>query len=309
MTDLSRKFAANSVEPRRPSLAIVVTNHNRWDLIERFLSQCNVHDSGNFDRLLIYDDCSTVQHALSLPPKCILHAGSPNLGLTRSLNRALAMLSEEIIIIFDSDAFPLLPFCRDISGMFTSDESLGLVAFQTIGAANQPTESFSTEPNVWSLVLGQAIYAKFENWLADKSGRVSVFTCAMAVRKAAFQDVGGFDEAFDWLDLDHDLSMRINRSKWKTAICRGHRVFHEGGGSDQQTRHRVLRHYKNRWYLLRKFGRIPLPRLVKLIILARLHVEFLILAALGKTLIKDASERQEKILCRKQLIALCKSTY
>jgi GT2 family glycosyltransferase len=131
----------------------------------------------------------------------------------------------------------------------------------------------------------------------------------MAVRKAAFLELNGFDENYDFLDIDNDFSLRINRSHWKIAVAAGPRIVHEGGGSPQLTRHRVLRFYKSRWYLLRKFHRLPMKKLVKMLILLRLCAEYLILLSLGPLFIKDKAVREDKIQGRRELIEFCIGNY
>jgi GT2 family glycosyltransferase len=131
----------------------------------------------------------------------------------------------------------------------------------------------------------------------------------MAVRKTAFQELNGFDENFDWLDLDHDFSMRMNRSHWKVAVAPGPRAFHEGSGTPQLTRNRLLRFYKTRWYLLGKFNRIPAKKLIKVLILGRLCAEYLILLGLGPLLFRNKAVREDKVQGRRELLSFCLRNY
>jgi GT2 family glycosyltransferase len=289
----------------KSSIAILITNYNTWNLTQHCARQCYLQDDGKFNSLLVYDDCSTTEFTETFPEGTRIHMGTPNVGLIKALNRAFSLVSEDIVVLFDSDAYPTTPFCEDVAAMFERDTSLGLLALRTVGNRGNPTESYTTEPNFWSLLLGQKLYAKVEKYLADRSGRISVFTCAMAVRRQAFLELNGFDEAFDWLDLDHDFSMRVNRSAWKIAIAPGPRVFHEGGGTPQLTRNRVLRFYQNRWYLLKKFDRLPMERLIKGLILFRLRVEYLFLKLFGAIFISDEAIRADKLSGREQLIEFC----
>lgn len=304
---LTRELNDNNMPT--PSIAVLMTNYNTWDLAQKCAEHCYIHDKGNFDSLLVYDDCSQIELSGSFPEGTRVYRGSPNVGLTKALNIAFRMISEDIVVLFDSDAYPTTPFCNDVANMFAKDPTLGVVAFRTIGKNGTPTESYSTEPNVWSLLLGQAFYAKTEKLFKDKSGRISVFTCAMAVRQAAFAELNGFDENFDWLDLDHDFSMRMNRSRWKIAIAEQPRIFHEGGGTPQLTRNRVLRFYKTRWYLLKKFNRLPGKRLLRTLILFRLRVEYRLLWLFGPILIQDRVRRHDKLQGRLELIQFCSSYY
>jgi GT2 family glycosyltransferase len=283
-------------------VAVVITNYNSWALAQKCAQHCLDYDAGSISTLLVYDDCSASAPPAGFPREAKVFRSPQNRGLTKSLNAAIRMTREEIVVVFDADAYPTTPFCKAVTEMFANDSRLGIVALRTIGSSGQGTESYTSEPNFWSILLGLGLYAKTEKWLRDRSGRLSVFTCAMAVRRRAFEEIGGFDEEFDWLDLDHDFSMRMNRSGWGIAVCPDPRIFHEGGGSPQLTRHRVLRYHKNRWYLLRKFNRIPAPAFVKFLIGLRLRIEYSILVLFGRLLIRDPRTREDKILGRKDLI-------
>src|SRR5688572_13150619 len=74
-------------------------------------------------------------------------------------------------------------------------------------------------------------------------------------------------------DLDHDLSMRLRRAGYRLTVADDLVAFHEGGGTPQRTGDRVARHYRNRWLLLRKHGKIRHPRLVRLLVAGRLSAE------------------------------------
>jgi GT2 family glycosyltransferase len=292
-----------------PSIGILVTNFNTWEITRRCVEACFAQDRGNFDQILVYDDRSTAPMNVSFPEGTGIFFADNNLGLTKSLNVAFRQMRTDIVVLFDSDSYPVTPFCDAIRAEFSSAATLGLLGLKTVGEHGQPTESFTTEPNQWSLLLGQALYAKYEKYLSDKSGKHSIFTCAMAVRATAFSQLGGFDENFDWLDLDHDFSMRMNRSNWTVRIQPTVLVFHKGGGTPQLTRKRVLRFYKNRWYLLRKFNRLPIPTLAKAVIVFRLWLEYAAFALLGPTLVKNKEVLQDKTEGRKEILRFCLEHY
>ena len=295
--------------PPKFSVSVLITNYNTWQLSLLSAQKCVEVDGDNLEEILVYDDGSTVPQTEEFPSRVRLYRASENLGLTKALNCAFRMPESDVIVLFDSDAYPLAPFVEELRRMFAADEHLGLVAFPTVGRKGQRTESYTTEPNLWSLLLGQALFARLEKLLADRSGRISVFTCAMAIRRKTFEAVGGFDPNFDWLDLDHDLSMKVNRSEWTIVVGKKLKAFHEGGGTPQLTSKRVLRFYKTRWYLLRKFGKVPAPWLVKALILLRLRVELTVLQLLGRRFYADAATHEDKLKGRRDLIEYCRENY
>jgi GT2 family glycosyltransferase len=262
-----------------PSIAVVVTNYETWELTRRCLEA--VARLGGADEVVVVDDSSEAPTPPELDGLARVLVNPTNLGLVRSLNRGVEACAADVVVLFDSDAYPLAEFAGPLAAAFAADQRLAAVAFTTEGFGGRPTASAEEEPDVLGLVLGQRLDALRRRLRSRRPAgeRFSVFTCAMAVRREAFVAVGGFDEEFDWLDLDHDLSMRLRRAGWRLAVHPALRAFHEGGGAPQRTGERVARHHRNRWLLLRKHGKLKHPRLVRSLIAARLSLELGALAA------------------------------
>ena len=164
------------------------------------------------------------------------------------------------------------------------------------------------EPTKWSLILGQALYARVPHRAITPANVCAIAGC-MATRIKAYRNVGGIDENFDMLDLDLDYSMRLRRNNWKVVADPSIKVFHVGGGTPQLQRHRLLRFYKCRWYLLRKHGRIRNPALARTVILMRLRFDVLILKLFGPYLFPNPEILADKVIGRQNLIAYCRDNY
>ncbi len=195
-----------------------------------------------------------------------------------------------------------MPFASRVRERFAADPRLAILGFATVDERGLPAGSCEEEPDVWSLLLGQRLHAVYERFRRRSQRNLCVFTCAMALRRAAFDDLGGFDEGFDWLDLDLDLCMRAHRAGWRVAHEPGLVAFHKGSGSPQKVSQRVLRFYKNRWRLLRKFGKIRRPGLARALILGRLGVELLALRLLGPLLRRDPEALSDKLAGRRRVL-------
>ena len=291
------------------SISVLITSYNTWKLSRECAAKCVEVDGERLKQVLVYDDCSPQSQTVDFPPEVTVYRAPQNTGLCRALNRAYAMVDADVVVQYDADAYPLVAFAEELRARFAADPKLGLVGFRTTGSRGQVTESFMKEPNLWGLLLGQALFARLEPWLGDRSGRVNVTMCAMGVRKAAFDAIGGFDEGLEFLDIDHDFSMRMNRAGWKVVVSDSLSAFHEGGGTKTGGSRRLLLFYKARWYLLRKFGKVPAPRLVKALILLRLRVELTVLQLLGRRLYADAATREDKLKGRRDLIEYCRENY
>jgi GT2 family glycosyltransferase len=264
----------------QPSIGVVVTNYNTWPLTCRCLDA--VIECGGADRIVVVDDASSSRPAKPLASSVELLINAGNQGLCHSLNRGVGECDTDIVVIFDSDAYPLKEFADALRAAFATDPKVAMVGFATVGTGGVPTASSEEEPDLLGLVLGQRLDAVWRR-LRGRSSReeISIFTCAMAVRREAFLAAGGFDEEFDWLDLDHDLSMRLRRAGLRLTLDPNLLAFHEGGGAPQRTAARVARHHRNRWLLLRKHGKIRHPRLAGCFVAARLLLEIGLLAPLS----------------------------
>ncbi|HYO15548.1 MAG TPA: glycosyltransferase [Thermoanaerobaculia bacterium] len=291
------------------TLGVVVTNYNTRDLTGRCLEKILAYREG-IDRILVVDDASPEGPPVPPDPAVEVRVNPANLGLVRSLNLAIRALGTDVAVLFDSDAYPLNEFPQRVRQLFGDDPDLGIAGFATVDEDGRPTGSTEAEPDAASLVLGQRLHALWTRLLPGSGdGLGSVYTCAMAVRTRAFEELGGFDEAFDWLDLDHDLCMRANRSRWRVAHAPEIVAFHRGSGTPQAVRHRVQRFYKNRWLLLRKFGKIRHPRLVRSLVLARLGAEYAALRLLGRAVARDPEALRDKLEGRRAVIRYCLRNY
>ena len=288
----------NPPPPR--TVGVVITNYETWDLTRRCLDKV-LASAGELRDVLVVDDHSSApvpDGLFETDGRVRLHVNPRNLGLVRSLNLGIREVDADVVVLFDSDAWPLTGFAGPVLGRFAADPRLGILGFATVDAHGNPTGSSEPEPGVASLVLGQRLHARLGRFL-DRGAPLCVFTCAMAVRKSAFEALGGFDEDLDWLDLDLDLCMRARRAGWGVEAAPEIVAFHQGSGAPQATSQRVLRFHKARWLLLRKSGKIRRPRLVRALVLARLRLEILLLRLAGSRLFRRPGDLEDKLAGRR----------
>jgi len=279
------------------SVGIVITNCNTEQKMRHCVKQCDLLEPILDDFVVIDDASAEIPDPGSKRVRLLRNPS--NLGLVGSLNRGITECRSDLVVVFDSDAYPLAPFVQEIRRTFTEDAALAMAAFPTFNSRGTRSESTLPEPGMLSILLGQKIYAKIARMKPRKP--LCVFTCAMVVRKTDFIAAGGFDPQFDWLDLDLDLSMVFTRREKRLILLQGLQAFHEGGGSPQTTSTRVLRFYLNRWKLLKKHDLLPLAPLVKAAILARLCAEWLLLLIAGRMLFPREISREK---CRGRMMVI-----
>jgi GT2 family glycosyltransferase len=312
----SNQFQTASSVPKDASLAVVVLNYNTWELALNCLNKALELEGDEIAEYVLFDDGSTLGKPDDIPvdPRITIVHGGANRGFSGALNEAFKHVAAEIIVLFDSDALPLRRFSAIIRNRFFSNHRLGVLGFHGLRRDGGPSETFFPSPGQWSLILGQSFHAALLRFrgpdaIHPKGRHLCVITGCMATRRTAYQEVGGFDENYDFLDVDVDYCVRMSEINWQVSTDSSLLAFHEGGGTTQAQRTRVLRFYKNRWYFLRKNKLINHPKLAKMLILSRLAGELLVIKWLGKFVFQSQIVRADKLLGRSELIRFCASNY
>lgn len=291
------------------SVGVLVTNYDSWDLalscVDATLKLCG----DRLDKIVLLDDCSPTN-----PPDVPQNGfeiirNETNLGFAKTLNKGFAVLDTDVVIHFDADACPLNDFLETVVAEFTQYPSLAVLGFRAVDENNASMPSYDKEPNAFSLLLGQQLYARSQAFWERNERRICAWMCGIAIRRTAFDELGGFDEQFDLLDLDLEFGMRVNRSLWRTKISQELVIFHKGGGTPMLLSNRLLKFYRNRWILLRKHHKITQPRIAKNVILTRLRLEYLLLSVAGVILYPNTEIRQDKLSGRKRIISHCQQSY
>lgn len=285
-------------------ISLIITNYKTWDLTERCVKSVDKTDSTKqITEIIIVDDNSEEpipDHLLNNTLVKIIINGQ-NKGYAKSVNIGFDHAINDICLLLDSDAYLISPISQIIND-FDKQSDLGVLGFNLVDENNIPTGRGEKETDVWSIILGQKTHSIFEKYLNKNKDLITLYSCAIAIRKQAFKEVRGFDEEFDFTDADQDFCMKINRTKWTIGINEKIKIYHNGGGSPQKTSKRVFRFYKNRFMLLKKHNLIKSLFIVKTITSIRLFIELLLLSILGrfkfqKEIWKDKLKSRKEVLC------------
>ena len=283
------------------TVGLLITNYNTWTLTSQCIENCIKYADDTIDQFVVVDDCSTEPFGNQFPEVTVIKH-KENKGLVKSLNTGLAALHTDLIIIFDSDAWPLEPFIKKTKAYFSEHTKTGVAAYDTQRLDGTPAVSYEAEPDAMSLVLGQQLHARYVKLFQGRPKKITVYTCAMIIRKRVAEEIGGFDETYDWLDLDHDICMSAMQKGWKIGIVPV-KAIHKGSGTPQKVSRRVIRSYQNRMKLLKKFGKYPAVPLLNSLVIGRLTIEWLFLQSVGR--LKYSKEKfEDKIASRNALLGM-----
>lgn len=288
------------------SVSVLITNYNTWSDAERCARSAVEHSGNALDTVLIVDDCSDSTGPDELPAPIQVLRNETNQGYVCSVNIGMAQLDTDLVILLDSDAEPLMDVVPGVQEAFRSNADLGALSLHLVDREGNPTGAVSPEPTVRQYVLGQKLGALVRR-VTDTNAtpppeRMCIHSCGIVIRRAAFEDIGGFDEGFDFLDADTDFSMRLRQAGWKLAKSDDLVAYHEGGGSPQSTAKRVVRHHQNRWRLLKKHEKLQHPTITKLLLFLRHLLEYGVLRVAGDSVASDPAVREDKLTGRRQLL-------
>jgi glycosyltransferase involved in cell wall biosynthesis len=282
-------------------VSIVIPVYGQWHLAKRNIDALLRHDCQYIAEIIVVDDCSPEKNPYQFDEELVrVISNNENKGYTSTVNNGLKKAASDIIVLLDSDAYPISPFIQKMLGMYAADLSLGCVGFGTVDDNGKETGSYIYEPALLGLIVGQQLEMRLG---LRKNKNILPFSCSVSFRKSCLEELGYFNEQiFPVLDADLDISMLIHRSKWKLIYTKEIILSHQGGNSYKVNSKRVILFHESRWKLLKKYDLVPFPALAKLFIKTRIGFEvaaFKLLSAFSKS---SSDKYTEKIKGRKTLL-------
>ncbi|MCS3827482.1 hypothetical protein GGP85_002952 [Salinibacter ruber] len=283
------------------SISVLITNYNAWPDAATSARAVMEHCGEEVSRILIMDDASD-NDPPSLPDEVEVKRHRTNQGFPATLNDGFDELKEDVVVHFDADGHPLMNFVPPVVEAFSHNEQLGALGFHMVDYDGNPTGSYTaaSEISVLRFLLGQRLSQVLNS--NSQEDLLLPNACGTAVRREAFCSVGGFDEAFELLNLDLDFFLRLDREGWDVEYAPKILAYHEGGGTPQTTATRVIRYHRDRWHLLLKHADIRQPAVERIILGIRHSIEYIILSMFGNLIVGTKEEKREKIKGRNKLI-------
>jgi len=175
-----------------------------------------------------------------------------NFGPADARNHAVARATGDILVFLDDDSRLADPQALQLVLDTFADETIGCLAFLIRNAFTQ--EIVPKE------------YPGYSTAQWEQAHDVSYFIGAgVAVRRQAFLDVGGFDDALYHGEEEIDLSIRLVNAGWRIRYVPEILVFHRKSPKGRDTLCLSYRLVRNRGYLAVKY--MPFPYLLSHLVL------------------------------------------
>lgn len=229
-------------------ISILVVNHNGADVLPETLRRL-AEQQRDFHEIVLADNASTdgsADAAQSLAEELGLTLRrldlGENLGFGAANNRAAEAARGDQLLLLNSDAWPEPGSLPALAAALDEDPGLGLATPVLRYPAGGPQFHWAPTTGVVGEAL-QLLRNRFESnhWAhaLEFPGRGWYTAACVLVCRAAFEDVGGFDEGYFLYFEDVDFCLRLRRAGWRLRTVPGTVAFHAKGGSQDTERDRA----------------------------------------------------------------------
>lgn len=273
----------------------VVVNRNTSSLLEDCLESIRKQDYPGRITVWVVDNASSddsVRMVLDRFPEANLFWNRANTGYAAACNRGAQMSGEPCLLIMNADTVLSPGTISTLARFLEENPSCGAVGPRVLNTDGTLQYSCREFPSLagafmhafFGLFLPDNRYSRDylkKDWDHCSCREVDWVSGAfMAVRRQAFQQVGGFDEGYHMYVEDVDLCWRLREAGWTVDYVSGGDVVHHIGQSCRLASTRMTFHH-HRSMLRFHFRTYRGP--------ARLPVSALVAAGLGARLVLIAA--------------------
>jgi GT2 family glycosyltransferase len=223
-----------------PDLAAVVVTYNGLPYVERTLESVAGLET------VVVDHCST-DGTLDVvrerfPDVRVVE--QENLGLAAGWNRGIRETSAPYVLVLNADAWLVGDAAEQLVRFAEEHERAGYVGPKLLNPDGTLQPSVRSFPTPWRLATeylflrklaprSRALNAFYGAGFAHDEARVVDFTKAAAflLRRAAFDEIGPFDEEFFLFSEETDWCYRLREAGWEAYFDPAAETVHVGGAS------------------------------------------------------------------------------
>jgi hypothetical protein len=187
-------------------------------------------------------------------PRVVLHANAQNPGYGAAANQAIARCDAPYVLLINSDTLLEPDTLQVLNTYLEQHPRAGIVGPRLCNADHTLQASCYPFPTPLNILLEESTLGRLIRYipgLRERYVRTSAHTedrvvpwvlgAVLAIRREAFDAVGGFDESFFMYYEEVDLSYRLSAAGWETHFTPSTTVVHIGGASTSQRRAEMAR--------------------------------------------------------------------
>ena len=233
-------------------VAAVVVSYNVADLLVRCVESLR---ADGISRVVVVDNASSdgsVEAVRRAEAAVEVIALDRNLGYGGGVNRGVASTAEPYVLVLNCDVEVEPGSTKVLLEALARDSGLAVVGPRILTPEGEVYPSARTFPDlvdaaghaflhfVWPSNPFSRRYRMLDWDHGDARDVDWVAGTHLLARRSAWDDVGGFDEAFFMYMEDVDLCWRLHRAGWRVGYEPGAAVIHGIGRSTDQTPYRMI---------------------------------------------------------------------
>ncbi len=224
------------------TLSVVIPSHDTRELTLRCLESVQRADPAA--EVILVDDAGmdgTAETAAARFPRTVVIRTPEPAGFTRAANLGLGCAGGEILLLLNSDTEVDAAGLVALRAAFSADPRLGAAGADLYYPDGSAQWSGGRAPSLaWLFALASGapallahlpFYRRVKPPGVGRDGVEWVTGAALAVRSAAWEQVGPLDEEFRFYGQDLDLCLRLRDAGWRVALLPGFRVLHHHGAT------------------------------------------------------------------------------
>jgi len=231
----------------RPALSVVIPTHDTRELTLRCLASLGAARADA--EVIVVDDGShdgTAEEIGRRHPSVRVLSHPSALGFTAAVNRGLLEAGGGLLFLLNSDTEVDAETLPRLVAAFGANPRLGAGGACLRYPDGRPQWSGGRAPTpAWLFALASGLpallsalpgYRRLHPLAAEARGDVDwVSGAAMAIRRAAWEEVGPLDEGFAFYCQDLDFCLRLRSAGWEVRVVPGMLVLHHGGATIGKT--------------------------------------------------------------------------
>ncbi|HEX5852013.1 MAG TPA: glycosyltransferase family 2 protein [Solirubrobacteraceae bacterium] len=239
-----------------PTIDVVIVAYGRYELTDSCLRHLRAQRPEH--RVILVDNGSTDDSALRVAaewPDIHLERFAENRGFAEACNRGVAAGTGDVVVLLNNDVDVHPDFLERLSAPLEEEPTVGSVAALMLQPGEQLIDSAGLAADV--TLAGFPRLQGLQAWQAEREDPVLAGPAgtAAAYRRAAWEEVGGLDEAIFAYMEDFDLALRLRCAGWQSVLASDAVGVHLGSAthghrSAWQRRHGGF----GRGYMLRRYG-------------------------------------------------------
>jgi len=240
-------------------MAIAIVNYNTRDALDTCLESVVREGAGE---VLVVDNGSTdgsVEMVRSRYPHVRVEVDPTNPGYGAAANRAMALTKEPYLLVLNSDTVLVPGSVEALARHLDTHPGVAIVGPRTHNADGSLQPSCFPFPHPLRTLAGgigvESLIRRVpgvrsmnvRTWAHDAVRPVPwVLGAALALRRSAVEELGGFSEDYFMYMEETDLCYRAHLAGWETHFTPAATIVHTGGVSTEQMRVQMrLQYYRS----------------------------------------------------------------